>query len=77
MNNVFPQYQIETSRDGKNWEMVFFDPDLPIMRLRLESLRLRTVEGTKIRLLGLKGEHIETVEGIALDKPKKKTIVEE
>lgn len=77
MDNLFPQYQIETSRDGKHWELIYFDPDLDIMRIRLASFRNRVSEGTTARLLGLKGEFIDSVEGIALDKSKKKATVEE
>jgi len=77
MDNLFPQYQIETRKKDGKWENLYFDPDLDIMRKRLEYQRLTQPEGTHIRLLGLKGELIETVEGITLDKSRKKITVEE
>lgn len=76
MDNMHPQYQIEIREPGKNWETLFYDPDLDVLKKRLEYQRLTRPEGDVIRLLGLKGELIEQVEGITLRKADKKKLVD-
>ena len=77
MDNLYPQFQIEIQEPGRHWENIFYDPDLDVMKKRLEYQRLTRPEGDKIRLLGFKGELIELVEGIALRKVRKAATVQE
>jgi hypothetical protein len=68
MDNLYPQFQVEVQESGKKWKTIYYDPDVDVLKGRLEYLRLTRPEGEVFRLLGLKGELIEQVEGITLRK---------
>jgi len=78
MDNLFPQYQIQTSTDGKSWDIPFADPDLDVMRLRFEYQKTIQRVNVTVRLLGLKGENLGQAKGQKPFAPSRKSaIVEE
>lgn len=60
MDNLFPQYQLDFNRTGKGFETWCYDPDLDVMRLRFAEAKKRLMVGQSVRLLGLKGECLDS-----------------